>query len=1749
MTLTVGVLGLPSASAAGSSSATSQITYYNANYAGNFYRSTSPIVSDAVYGVSQTPESDGSVQLTAGPYAQYTDSGFSLYEGTLGDLTAIMVQGQGQYGLNLWLDTNNDGDFFEWAPSTVSQAAYMTGLGGDRYLSDTQASNPSNGALVVNSATQFYLQGVASPPNGVFNYTLGDLQNGALSSLGVTPDTRVAIWIGITGTAGGAAATATIDSVQLAPPTVAVTGSCTALDGTQVTVGADTFYCGYDAFPTVQEGVDAVAAGGTVDVAAGTYTEQVTIDKALTLSGAGQGQTFIDLPGSPTTVATQIGSHAPEATVYGIAVIAPASGVTISNLTVDGESSTNGLDGCSGNHLAGIAFQDASGTVSGVSLPDWAPQTGVGCGGAAGVQVEAGTGTAQVAVAGTSVSGYGKSGIFAGGAGATLAATGDTVTGTPTGSVATNGIEIDYGAAGSVQGSTVTGNDYTGTPNATDPQADYAAGVLLYGDGASAATVSGNTLTDNQIGIESVASGVTADDNTIRETGAGIADSVGVYAVPCDTYCTGVGVATGGTSQVTLRHNAISGIPASYLSDSNPTVVSAGIWVGNTGAADATGAMTAQIADNAVSGGFFGVLVAPNSAGTTATIQGNQVSGFERTGIDAGSFAMGGETVDATITGNTVTGPGPGNADPWASNGIEVANGATGSVTGNHVSGMIYTGKDTEATGVIVFESSDVQVSGNTVQDSQLGIAVESGGYSSDSANWTMQDDEVTDNTIGFDATYLAPGVLSGETAETWGIWVASYHDGASVAADITGNLLDGTGATAGGVPADGIQVGDSAAGGAAGDVSATIAGNIVTGWTDGIADVGTTDGTFSSVAHLNDLSGNTDAGLGNLTGGSSGTTAVASLDATQNWWGSADGPQSTANTYDVASQGVAVVGDVAAAPWLTTAPAQAATSGSSFAPVTDTTSGAQFSSIEAAVDAAAQGDTITAAAGTYSEAVSIETADLTLDGAGHGVDARTRSGAESVITGAGAADVTIRADGVTLDGFTLQGPVSQGTAAVVMIGGNTTETIENNIIDDPGRAVSYNTSDTTFLQNNVVESATTGDGIQENSGAVQDVTIKDNAFAGGTNNNADITFLGTSAAHNQDVQITGNTSMDPGSFIALFQTDGATVTDNRVAGAAGAAIYIGGADTDVTVQHNSLVATSSSPAYAVVVSNAYKDGPNADVAVNGNSLYGLSVGSGAYTGGSVDATDDWWGSKSGPTGVTQGDVDAAPWIQALSISPALRQADVGSPLQWSASMLDSTGTAITDPAFAVSFSAAGTAACQNETPSTPQPLASAAVTFGCTPTTAGDLTVTGSVSLDGTPTTLSGTAGLTAALPHAPTGGGAGVTQTGSASDGNLSSQVTVQGGTTTIDVDAGHLAQNLGGMSGSVVTFTSDTTTTDLDITGDAAENLTQNGDGISIETPGGAYTLPAGSIDMTQLEQLLGVSEASDITLTISVTPGSASDTTEIAQGIPSGSIVADPVTFTITASVNGQSQTIETFTGAVPRSFDLGSPPDPSDTTGIVLVNGVPEHAWTVFSGTTATIYSYTDSTYAVVTNQVSFHDIAGLPQEDAIQALADKLVIAGTTPTTFDPQGGVTRAEFAAFAVRALGLWNLGGDVHFSDVASSSWAAPVIAAAAAESFIQGFPDGTFRPQAQITNVQMAVIVGRIMGFLHIGAGTASVAPSDQASIPAWAAPDVALVLSQGVMTTQSGGAFAPNATTTRAQAAQIIWNLMQKAGID
>jgi surface glycoprotein (TIGR04207 family) len=121
-----------------------------------------------------------------------------------------------------------------------------------------------------------------------------------------------------------------------------------------------------------------------------------------------------------------------------------------------------------------------------------------------------------------------------------------------------------------------------------------------------------------------------------------------------------------------------------------------------------------------------------------------------------------------------------------------------------------------------------------------------------------------------------------------------------------------------------------------------------------------------------NDIVGNAEAI--NATFLSDGTVT-----ATENWWGSANGPDAGGNnTYNDSNQGDEVTDNVEFTPWLD---AGTANGGQPFAPIESTDSGGQFASIQRAVDAADEDETIELRTGTFTENIRLDTRNVTVSG------------------------------------------------------------------------------------------------------------------------------------------------------------------------------------------------------------------------------------------------------------------------------------------------------------------------------------------------------------------------------------------------------------------------------------------------------------------------------------------------------------------------------------------------------------------------------------------------------------------------------------------------------------------------------------------------------------------------------------------------------------------------------------------------
>ena len=99
---------------------------------------------------------------------------------------------------------------------------------------------------------------------------------------------------------------------------------------------------------------------------------------------------------------------------------------------------------------------------------------------------------------------------------------------------------------------------------------------------------------------------------------------------------------------------------------------------------------------------------------------------------------------------------------------------------------------------------------------------------------------------------------------------------------------------------------------------------------------------------------------------------------------------------------------------------------------------------------------------------------------------------------------------------------------------------------------------------------------------------------------------------------------------------------------------------------------------------------------------------------------------------------------------------------------------------------------------------------------------------------------------------------------------------------------------------------------------------------------------------------------------------------------------------------------------------------------------------------------------------------------AISTLSSMGIVKGNPDGTFDPDAPITRAEFAAIAAR-FDDKNTNNTSNFSDIASH-WAKDEIGVAANKGWINGYPDGTVRPNQYITRAEAMTLVNRVLNRL-------------------------------------------------------------------
>lgn len=125
---------------------------------------------------------------------------------------------------------------------------------------------------------------------------------------------------------------------------------------------------------------------------------------------------------------------------------------------------------------------------------------------------------------------------------------------------------------------------------------------------------------------------------------------------------------------------------------------------------------------------------------------------------------------------------------------------------------------------------------------------------------------------------------------------------------------------------------------------------------------------------------------------------------------------------------------------------------------------------------------------------------------------------------------------------------------------------------------------------------------------------------------------------------------------------------------------------------------------------------------------------------------------------------------------------------------------------------------------------------------------------------------------------------------------------------------------------------------------------------------------------------------------------------------------------------------------------------------------------------------TDETRESYWSQSSgFTDVAsGAWYNNAVSTLTRAGILDGYEDGSFRPNASITRAEFTKIAVSFFKHVGGASSNPFNDVPDSAWYAEFVKAAAELGLIDGYEDGTFRPNAPITRAEACTIVNRTLG---------------------------------------------------------------------
>jgi len=259
---------------------------------------------------------------------------------------------------------------------------------------------------------------------------------------------------------------------------------------------------------SIQAAVNAAMNGDTIQIAAGIYVEQVTINgKNLTIHGAGDGTggTIIASPNAASLVVNATDPNAGRPNKFAVVAVTGGANVTIDGLTVDGRG--QGFQNRADYDFVGVYVLNSDAVINGVAVANivssqlFGAQRNISIIATSHDVAHGGNGPHTVTIEHSTVSNFQKEGILVNGATLTVDIHDNTITGTVTPNQSQNGMQV--GSSGAFAGTKGT-IDHNTITNIDNPNGG-ASGILVFHADASLAitnnNVSGTNPNDQNSGI------------------------------------------------------------------------------------------------------------------------------------------------------------------------------------------------------------------------------------------------------------------------------------------------------------------------------------------------------------------------------------------------------------------------------------------------------------------------------------------------------------------------------------------------------------------------------------------------------------------------------------------------------------------------------------------------------------------------------------------------------------------------------------------------------------------------------------------------------------------------------------------------------------------------------------------------------------------------------------------------------------------------------------------------------------------------------------------------------------------------------------------------------------------------------------------------------------------------------------------------------------------------------------------------